>query len=425
MRAVPERSRVLWVGEGPETFADEAASLRTAGLDVTTLRAGSLDGGLPLSPAVAEALTRWTADRPRLDAAAARAISDAFDAVVICCAETAWQASEAVRALSTQLLFRSHVRNTPLVEALWNAGVAALFHRHPDMRHLTQAETDAVAMGGLMAAQTEISPAWLDVAARRPGRVRERPSPGAGTVMVSAPAPGWAGEHARSLGALARDVATAPGFSVDAHLGAGRAEAFAAIEARRHAMLASAALFYPIGVPSGLHAAPLEMMVLGGPVICLEGSSIARLLPADAPGRARTLDEALALCRRLADGDTALGEAIMRSQATLAGELREGRGEHGFTATVLRLLSQPRSGAAPVRRGDLFAIHHSLLSSEKPVRHERQLDDARRHRLATHEKLYARTRHCMLRRHVAHGNGTIDGRPESARCDDTDCDARR
>jgi hypothetical protein len=67
--------------------------------------------------------------------------------------------------------------------------------------------------------------------------------------------------------------------------------------------------------PRHLHYSPLEAMVVGTPVLYLEGGLIDRLAGARLPGACANVAEMKTKARRLIEGDRALAETIRSSQA--------------------------------------------------------------------------------------------------------------
>lgn len=76
----------------------------------------------------------------------------------------------------------------------------------------------------------------------------------------------------------------------------------------------SAGFLYTYRDPKVCFLPPIEMMILGGPVLFLEGSLLDRCMPAGAPGRARDPLEAREKANRLLNGDAELAQRIIESQ---------------------------------------------------------------------------------------------------------------
>ncbi len=62
---------------------------------------------------------------------------------------------------------------------------------------------------------------------------------------------------------------------------------------------------------------PIEMMILGAPVVFLDGSLLSRMMPVNSPGRAFSEDEAKGKCERLLEGDKKFIQAIVASQKSV------------------------------------------------------------------------------------------------------------
>jgi hypothetical protein len=73
-------------------------------------------------------------------------------------------------------------------------------------------------------------------------------------------------------------------------------------------------LLYTYRFPGVCFLPPIEMMIVGGPVVFVTGSLLDRMMGPNAPGRARDLLEAREKCERLLAGDAELERAIIRSQ---------------------------------------------------------------------------------------------------------------
>jgi glycosyltransferase involved in cell wall biosynthesis len=72
---------------------------------------------------------------------------------------------------------------------------------------------------------------------------------------------------------------------------------------------------YPSPEPRHLHYSPLEAMVVGTPVLDLEGGLIDRLAGTRLPGACANVLEMKTKARRLIEGDRALAEAMRSNQA--------------------------------------------------------------------------------------------------------------
>lgn len=68
--------------------------------------------------------------------------------------------------------------------------------------------------------------------------------------------------------------------------------------------------------PRVCYLPPIEMAVLGGPVIYLKGSLLSRYVP-DGPGQAATIDDARAMCARLKVGDASFAAELRDAQEPL------------------------------------------------------------------------------------------------------------
>ena len=79
----------------------------------------------------------------------------------------------------------------------------------------------------------------------------------------------------------------------------------------------AAAALYTYRWPTVCLLPPIEMMIVGGPVIYLSGSLLDIFMGPGAPGRARDMLEAREKCERLLGGDVDLARAIVESQAAV------------------------------------------------------------------------------------------------------------
>lgn len=80
-------------------------------------------------------------------------------------------------------------------------------------------------------------------------------------------------------------------------------------------MVRAAGYLYTYRNPRVCYLPPIEMMVLGGPVVYLEGSLLARYFPPNAPGCARNVHDAHVLCDRLRAGETGLIAEMRAAQS--------------------------------------------------------------------------------------------------------------
>lgn len=76
----------------------------------------------------------------------------------------------------------------------------------------------------------------------------------------------------------------------------------------------AAGYLYSYQDPDVCYLPPIEMMVIGGPVVFLPGSLLSRYFTVDPPGLARNVDEARQKCCRLLANDREFADQIIRSQ---------------------------------------------------------------------------------------------------------------
>jgi len=110
---------------------------------------------------------------------------------------------------------------------------------------------------------------------------------------------------------------------------------------------AAAALLYTYRFPAVCFLPPIEMMIVGGPVVFLGGSLLDIMMGPQAPGRARDLLEAREKCERLLAGDAELERAIIASQVEVR---RRYLPEHvwpQFDAAMRSILATEGLGSEP------------------------------------------------------------------------------
>lgn len=82
---------------------------------------------------------------------------------------------------------------------------------------------------------------------------------------------------------------------------------------RRFAQMRGFAYHYE--EPTVCYLPPIEFMTLGGPVLFKKGSLLCRYFPAEAPGRANSIEDLVKLSEQLRKGDRAFSRELIESQA--------------------------------------------------------------------------------------------------------------
>jgi hypothetical protein len=96
--------------------------------------------------------------------------------------------------------------------------------------------------------------------------------------------------------------------------------------AQYHDMMQTcAAMLYDYSEPRHVHLHPMEAIIVGLPVVYLDGGLLALLAGSDLPGCCKSLDEARELLERLSIGDAALAAEIASAQAPIADLFRPER----------------------------------------------------------------------------------------------------
>lgn len=107
---------------------------------------------------------------------------------------------------------------------------------------------------------------------------------------------------------------------------------------------------------------PIEMMVIGGPVVFLGGSLLARYFSIDPPGLARTVEEARKKCGRLLANDPGFAAEIIRSQESVVARYDPEKVWPLFDAAMREVLSpQGNNQGVPI-------IHSSRVNSKNRER---------------------------------------------------------
>jgi hypothetical protein len=99
-------------------------------------------------------------------------------------------------------------------------------------------------------------------------------------------------------------------------------------------------VLYAVAEPGFFYTAAIESLLLGVPIVFFEDGLLNTLMPLQSPGRARNVDDAHRLCRRLAEGDEELAREMIGSQASLRASLLPEVVEPAFETAFAALLSR-------------------------------------------------------------------------------------
>lgn len=105
-------------------------------------------------------------------------------------------------------------------------------------------------------------------------------------------------------------------------------------------------LIYTYSEPRVCYLPPIEMMVIGGPVVFLPGSLLARYFGKNAPGLAQDIEDARIKGKRLLDGDQAYIDDVIASQTEIRKLYLPDYVNPRFDETFKRLLSPETHNAA-------------------------------------------------------------------------------
>jgi glycosyltransferase involved in cell wall biosynthesis len=114
--------------------------------------------------------------------------------------------------------------------------------------------------------------------------------------------------------------------------------------------LSSNAYLYTYTHPQTCYLPPIEMMILGGPVVFFRGSLLDKYFHGTpAPGRVASFDEAKDRCQRLLDGDLDLANKIIQSQNKIIERYDPAHVWPVFEREINRMLSElPAAQVSPV-----------------------------------------------------------------------------
>ncbi len=304
--------RVLWLGNRPNSTGDEPARLRQLGFHVTELAGNALDqviGGGPLT-ASEGALVLPPRESPQVSVDGARLLNARFDTIVV--ANDAVRTNEILRVFDGQLIIRAHGWKRPIGSELYHLGSYGIVQRRRETHHvITDAQTvkDDLSIGVVT-----LAPTWLDERLDPVKGTWNGIAPtGAGHVLVSLPA-SEADPADKSYAMFIRQHFQNAPYRHLAHLGLWDGDDWEQQRQRILKLQTAAAYLYPYVDKNHLDMTPLEMMLIGGPVVFFDSGYLSASMPTDAPGRARTIDEAHQLCERLRGGDRTLLHGILNSQ---------------------------------------------------------------------------------------------------------------
>ena len=105
--------------------------------------------------------------------------------------------------------------------------------------------------------------------------------------------------------------------------------------------------FYSYDMPNVCYLPPIEMMTIGGPVVFLRGSLLARYFQPGAPGAARDPLDARRLMKRLIDGDRSYIQDVLESQREVRKRYAPEHVHPIFDETISELVASQQPAQAP------------------------------------------------------------------------------
>ena len=229
--------------------------------------------------------------------------------------EASWLA-ELARGFRGRLLFRTYGHVHFASEQLWVLGAFRALTQHEDFWFLPHAEEQARQEHAWLRRRELVIPYCVDEAVAA-AKDSWEPATDGREIMLSCPNialnPGFAQHYAELLACFAHPSFRIYGLQtepVDDPRVVGTIPFEQLISSYRRA----AGFLYTYRDPGVCFLPPIEMMIIGGPVIFLEGSLLCRYMPRDAPGRARDLLEAREKCERLLRGDAEFARAVTDKQ---------------------------------------------------------------------------------------------------------------
>jgi glycosyltransferase involved in cell wall biosynthesis len=316
--------------------ADQSAELNWDAAQATTLPRD-----------VFEALSRYNFFYNPIDEAMAAMLNEHFDAVIVTI-NPDWL-TEILKVFRNKIIYRTYGQTYPLSDYLWNNRAARLILEHPDFCFVPFHELTADREHSWLRQRMAVVPYHLSddiIAAKDSWRLESKKS---GQIMLTCPnidnpyyaehyrflKASFPEEHFRLFGVQMRPV--------DDPQIVGSLPRSDYIRAYRQ----SSGYLYSYGEPLVSYLPPIEMMIVGGPVIYLPHSLLARFFGSKAPGLARNPDEAKALCQRLRDNDRGFAREVIASQKEVRKLYHPDHVNPVFDATMRRLLAPAAGNDAP------------------------------------------------------------------------------
>ncbi len=342
--------RIFWLGMHKLLVRTELPRLRALGFEVfnppylspVADQSAELnwDAAQPttLPREVFEALSRYNFFYNPIDEATAEMLNEHFDAVIVTI-NPDWL-TELLKVFRKKIIYRTYGQTYPLSDYLWNNRAARLILDHPNFWFVPFHELVADREHSWLQQRLAVVPYHLSadiIAAKDSWHMGSKKS---GQIMLTCPnidnsyyaehyrflKASFPEEHFRFFGVQMRPV---DDLQVVGSL------------PRRdyiHAYRQSSGYLYSYGEPLVSYLPPIEMMFVGGPVIYLPQSLLARFFGSRTPGLARNPDEAKALCQRLRDNDQALINEIIASQQEVRNLYHPDHVNPIFDSTMRQLL---------------------------------------------------------------------------------------
>lgn len=349
---VAAKGHILWLGDRPNSIGDEPARLRRLGYPVTEVAddvwGRSIKGGVPAE--LEPHLLQLDVCSPQISRAFADLMNRNFETVVV--ADSAIWTNELLRVFDRRLVVRAYGRGLLLGAELFHLGTWPIIKRRKNLHHVTA--FSGITRGDLPVGAELMAPIWIDESLHR-FRDTWRAAPLNGDprdILISLPV-AENSQLARSVALFIRRHFSSPGYRHLYHLGLRDVNDWRKQRERFHDFQNSSGYHYANVDSRQLHMEPLEMMLVGGPVIYFASGPLAQLMPTDSPGCARTIEDVYEKCRLLRQGDRSLIADIQASQEQLLAAYDVASAGRNFDSVFLSILGGPEANHPGVSRSGI------------------------------------------------------------------------
>ena len=370
--------RIFWLGMHRLLVQTELPQLRELGFEVfcpayryqpflgraqdqSAQYGFDVDQPTTLPPQVFAKLASFNFFYNRIPQGIAELLNSYFDAVIVTI-NADWL-GEFLRAFRGKVIFRTYGETRLVSQMLWQNGAAKLAAARDNFWYVPHTHLIAMHEHAWLRDRMEVVPYHVTTEVVMRKDTWSGPGGGAPEIMMSCPnidnmhfrlhymwlKQNFTDERFRFYGVQLRHVTDPQVVGTIP-----RARVLAAMQT-------CAGYLYSYQDPNVCYLPPIETMIVGGPVIYLRGSLLARYFGLRTPGYAKDQEEAQMKARALLRGDTGFAREVIASQAEIRRRYLPEFVQPLFARTMTQILRYGRNEGAPIIADPQRAASHKRI----------------------------------------------------------------